>query len=153
MMRALEFIIRQKEYLVVGLSIFLIAFAPLPRSNPAPKTVTIPIHAETFAFSPGIVEVNQGDHVVVEFSSIDVVHGLYIEDYDLSVTSDPGQTTELSFTADKPGTYRFRCSVTCGDLHPFMIGKLKVGNNELALRATGVALLFGILGLWSLRND
>ena len=152
-MKVIELIARQKITLLVGLSMLIIAFAPLPLSEPIPKTVTIPIHAESFAFSPGIVEVNPGDQVVIEFSSTDVVHGLYIENYDIAVTSDPGQTTNMSFSADKPGTFRFRCSVTCGDLHPFMIGKLKVGKNQLFWRAAGTALLLGVFGLWSIKND
>ena len=71
----------------------------------------------------------------------DVVHGLYVDGYDVSVEADPGQTKSLTFTADKPGSFRFRCNITCGAMHPFMIGKLYVGSNNWLYRSIGLALL------------
>lgn len=144
---------RHKYTILLGISILLIAFSPIPMMPAQSKTVTIPIEAESFAFSPGNVRVNQGDRVVIELASQDVVHGLYLDSYDLAVTSDPGQTAALSFTADKAGTFRFRCSVTCGALHPFMIGKITVGNNHFVWRGTAIALVIGLFGLWRLRSE
>jgi heme/copper-type cytochrome/quinol oxidase subunit 2 len=152
-MKVIHFIFRKKIYLLAGIGILIIALVPLPISKPAPRTVTIPIQAKSFAFSPGIVKVNQGDRVIFELTSTDVVHGLHLENYDLSMVSDPGQTTSLNFIADKQGTFRFRCSVTCGNLHPFMMGKLKVGTNELAWRSSAIAVLLGAFGIWRIRND
>jgi heme/copper-type cytochrome/quinol oxidase subunit 2 len=57
------------------------------------------------------------------------------------VVVDPGQTASLTFVADQPGTFRLRCSVTCGALHPFMIGKLNVGPNELLARGIVLSVL------------
>ncbi len=72
---------------------------------------------------------------------MDVAHGLYLDAYELQITADPGQTESLTFIADRSGTFRFRCSLTCGDLHPFMIGKLHVGPNTLLWRGIGLACL------------
>jgi len=152
-MNLLDYFQRKKFFLLLGASILLIAFSPIPSIQAAPKTVTIPIQAESFAFSPGVIHVNQGDQVVIELTSLDVVHGLYLDGYGLSTTSDPGQTASLSFTADKAGTYRFRCSVTCGALHPFMIGKLRVGPNDLVWRGTALAIVIGVFGLWRMRDE
>ena len=143
---------RNKAILVLAASLLLIGFAPMPELRTEPKTVNVQIQAESFAFSPGIIRVNPGDQVVLELTSSDVVHGLYLDRYDLSVTSDPGQTEELRFTADQPGVFRFRCSVTCGALHPFMIGQLKVGTNALLWRGIAAALVLGVFGLWSFRR-
>jgi heme/copper-type cytochrome/quinol oxidase subunit 2 len=152
-MGIIDFISRKKLYFLLGVSALLISFAPFPRSQPETRTVTIPIQADSFSFSPGIVRVNHGDEVVIELTSTNVVHGLYLDDYELSTTSDPGQTTRVRFIADKPGTFRFRCSVTCGALHPFMIGKLRVGVNDLVWRGTALAMLLGFFGIWRIRND
>ena len=68
--------------------------------------------------------------------------------HDLNVTADPGHTASLSFVANQAGSFRFRCSVTCGALHPFMIGKLNVGSNDLMWRALGLSVLAIIAGVW-----
>jgi heme/copper-type cytochrome/quinol oxidase subunit 2 len=75
-----------------------------------------------------------------------VVHGIYIDGYDISVEADPGQTQTLTFVADKSGSFRFRCNVTCGAMHPFMIGKLTVGTNTWFHRSIGLAAL-AVLGV------
>jgi heme/copper-type cytochrome/quinol oxidase subunit 2 len=91
------------------------------------------------------LHVNAGDTVTLELVSTDAVHGLYLDGYGVSMEADPGQSVSLTFVADQPGSFRFRCSVTCGALHPFMIGKLTVGGNTLLFRGVGIALL-GLLG-------
>jgi heme/copper-type cytochrome/quinol oxidase subunit 2 len=70
-----------------------------------------------------------------------VVHGLYVDGYDVSIEADPGQTATLTFVADKSGSFRFRCNITCGAMHPFMIGKLTVGTNEWLYRSIGLAFI------------
>jgi len=99
------------------------------------------MEARQFAYSPSELQVNPGDTVTIQLVSTDVVHGLYVDGYDVSVEADPGQTKSLTFTADKPGSFRFRCNVTCGAMHPFMIGKLTVGSNDLLFQSIGLAML------------
>jgi len=125
-------------FVMVGL---VVAFAPMPVSAIAPQARTFQIDARQFAYSPSELNVNPGDIVNIKLVSTDVVHGLYVDGYDVSVEADPGQTATLKFTADKPGSYRFRCNVTCGAMHPFMIGKLTVGNNNWLFRSIGLAML------------
>lgn len=134
---------------MLGLVVLGILLAPFPISRAAAADRRIRIEASSYEYSPGTVRVNLGDRVTIEVVSTDVVHGIFIDGYDLEVTADPGQTARLSFVADRPGTFRFRCSVTCGALHPFMIGKLYVGQNALLWKALGVALLAAFAGLWS----
>jgi len=124
----------------------LVAFAPFPVRSTAPRSATIRIEARQFAFSPSEVKVNPGDVVTLQLVSTDVVHGLYVDGYGISVEADPGQTATLTFAADKPGTFRLRCSVTCGAMHPFMIGKLTVGANTWLFRSVGLGAL-AVIGL------
>jgi len=123
-----------------------VAFAPLPVPTATPQARTFQIDAGQFAYSPSELQVKPGDTVTLELVSTDVVHGIYIDDYDLSVEADPGQTQTLTFVADKPGSFRFRCNVTCGAMHPFMIGKLNVGSNNWLYRSIGLAAL-AVLGV------
>jgi len=126
------------------MALFLAAFAPLPGSDAAPGDKLLRIEASQYAFTPAEIQVNPGDRVTVELVSTDVVHGLYIDGYDLSVEADPGQSSRLEFIADKGGSYRMRCNVTCGAMHPFMIGKIQVGRNNLLWRAIGLAIISAI---------
>lgn len=121
--------------------------APPPPTGAEPVDRTIRVEANSFAFNPGTVRVNPGDRVTLELVAEDVVHGLHIDGYDLAVTADPGQTARLTFVADRSGAFRFRCSVACGSLHPFMVGKLKVGPNWLLWRAVGLVFVAALAGM------
>lgn len=135
---------RMRSYFSILLFVtagLVVAFAPLPVLPVAPQERTFQIEAGQFAYSPSELHVNPGDTVTIHLLSTDVVHGLYIDGYGVSVEADPGQTTTLTFVADKPGSSRFRCNVTCGAMHPFMIGKFSVGHNDWLYRSIGLAVL------------
>ena len=119
----------------------VMAFAPFPVRPIVPQEMTFRIEAGQFAYSPSELSVNPGDTITIELVSTDVVHGLYVDGYDISVEADPGQPATLTFIADKPGSFRFRCNVTCGAMHPFMIGKLTVGPNDWLYRSIGLSIL------------
>jgi cytochrome c oxidase subunit II len=119
----------------------VVAFAPLPVPVIVPQARTFRMEARQYAYSPSELQVHLGDTVTIQLISTDVVHGLYVDGYDVSIEADPGQIKSLTFTADKPGSFRFRCNVTCGAMHPFMIGRLTVGSNNWLFRSIGLAAL------------
>lgn len=119
----------------------LAAFVPLPAGSSQSRSRTLRVEASSYQYTPALLEVNPGDLVTIELVSTDVVHGLYVDGYDLSLSADPGQTARLTFSADRPGAFRLRCSVTCGPLHPFMIGRLRVGRDWLPWRAAVVSAM------------
>ncbi len=131
------------------LAALAILAVPMPVASAAPVQRTFRIEASRFQYSPAVLRVNSGDQVTIEVVAQDVVHGLSIDGYNLSVTAEPGQTARLTFIADQTGSFRFRCTVTCGAMHPFMVGKLEVGPNMLLWKAIGLALASLILGIWS----
>ena len=130
--------------ILVGLAI---AWVPFPASASQPADRHIRVEATSFAFSPSVITVNRGDRVTIDLVALDVVHGLSIDGYGVSVSTDPGQTGHLTFVADRPGTFRFRCAVACGALHPFMLGQLVVGPNSLAWRAAALISLLAVTSL------
>lgn len=136
--------------ILLGLTVAILII-PAP-AGPAPRDRTVRVEASSYAFDPARVEVNRGDRVTLELAAQDVVHGLYLDGYDVQLRAEPGQTARLTFTADRPGTFRMRCSVTCGPLHPFMIGKLSVGANLPMWRGAALAALAAVFGLWFLRR-
>lgn len=129
----------------------VVAFAPLPVPTATPQERTFRIDARQYAYSPSELKVNPGDTVTIQLVSADVVHGLYVDGYDVAIEADPGQTKTLTFIADKPGSFRFRCNVTCGAMHPFMIGKFTVGTNNWLYRSIGLASLV-VVGFFSLSS-
>jgi heme/copper-type cytochrome/quinol oxidase subunit 2 len=133
---------------LLGLAVW---FAPLPGVSHYSSTRSIHIDATQFAFAPGRVRVQQGDRVVLKLTASDVVHGFYLDGYGLQKRIEPGVTQEIVFTANRPGKFRYRCAVSCGPLHPFMIGELVVEANTPYWRALGVMLVaaLGMLAyLW-----
>jgi heme/copper-type cytochrome/quinol oxidase subunit 2 len=137
---------------VLALAGLAIALWPAPNALAAPVERHFQIEASQFAYAPAVLYANPGDTVTLDVVATDVEHGLFLDGYGLSVTAQPGQIAHLTFVADRTGTFRFRCSVTCGALHPFMIGKLNVGPNWLLYRAAGLALLGAIAGVWVVRR-
>jgi heme/copper-type cytochrome/quinol oxidase subunit 2 len=143
------------RWILIGLLALVIVVVPNPAALAAstrPAQRHFRIEANSFQYTPEAIQVNPGDHVTIDLVSTDVVHGLYIDGYALNVTADPGQTATLSFVADRAGSFRMRCSVTCGALHPFMIGKLNVGSNDLLWRAIGLSALALVAGVWVVRR-
>jgi cytochrome c oxidase subunit 2 len=137
--------------ILAGLA-FTVIFMPVPAGAATPIERTFRIDARRFEYDPAILKVNPGDRVTIELAATDVVHGLTIEGYDLQTTADPGMTASISFTADRSGTFRFHCTVTCGNMHPFMTGKLEVGQNTVLWRAIGLVGLALFAGVWKGRK-
>lgn len=115
---------------------------------------TLPTHREIsltarqYTYEPHRIEVNRGDNVTLKIKSIDVVHGMYIDGYDIKVQGLPGQIVTINFIADKVGKFRFRCSVICGSSHPFMIGELVVKPNYVYMGSIAMTLPLSIAFLF-----
>ena len=137
--------------LLAGL-VLAVLFIPLPAQASTPTERIFRIEASRFEYNPAVLRVNPGDKVTIELVAMDVVHGLSIEGYGLETTADPGKTARITFIADQTGSFRFHCTVTCGNMHPFMTGKLEVGRNTLLLRSIALVGLVMIAGVWKGRK-
>jgi len=93
----------------------------------APGTVhEITMTAKNYEFDPGVITVKKGDKVRLVITATDRDHGIKIEGYDINQVLKKGDPTTIEFTADKAGTFEFKCSVYCGLGHRKMKGKLVV---------------------------
>ena len=138
---------------VLALAALAVTLAPTLRQPEAPVERILRLEARSFEYSPSVLTVNRGDRVTLELVALDVVHGAHIDGYGLDVTADPGQTSRLTFVADRAGAFTIRCNIPCGPLHPFMIGRLRVDPSDTLLRALALAVLAVTLGgLLSLRR-
>lgn len=125
--------------LLVLIASVILAF---PSSAQGTGEKSFEIRARRYAYTPNVIIVNQGDLVRIRLISEDVSHGLYLDGYEIQTLAHPGQDGTLTFVADKTGRFTFRCAVTCGEFHPYMVGYLQVTPNS---RFLGAALL--VLGL------
>ena len=132
---------------LIGLLSFL---ASIGAAQPVERRIRI--EARSFAFEPAVVHIRQGERVLLEFVSLDVTHGIYFDGYKVDVVSEVGQTETAQFVADRPGKFRFRCSVACGVMHPFMIGEFIVEPNRLFPWSVVLSLIAGIGSLAFGRN-
>jgi cytochrome c oxidase subunit 2 len=109
------------------------------------------IRARKFSYTPNVIKVNKGDTVRIRLISEDVRHGLYLDGYGIRTEASPGQDGSLTFVADRPGRHTFRCSVTCGEFHPYMVGHLRVDPNSpfnvfaVIVLALGVVVLISVI--------
>jgi heme/copper-type cytochrome/quinol oxidase subunit 2 len=129
--------------LFVALAI-VVGLVPIPVSA-KPVTRQITMTADQFAFDPPVLKVNQGDRVRLTLHAADVVHGFYLDAYGLKTRVEPGVSQQIEFVANQTGKFRYRCSVSCGSLHPFMIGELVVSPNWPFARSVGL-LLVAVVG-------
>jgi len=125
-----------------GLKYFLGGVSEIPAGSGEEKIFEL--HARRFQYTPNILHVNKGDRVTIRLISEDVHHGFYLDGYEIQMSAIPGQEGAIRFVADKTGRYSFRCSVTCGAFHPYMIGYLKVGPNTRFYTGVGIILLIGL---------
>ncbi|MHC4070990.1 MAG: ethylbenzene dehydrogenase-related protein [Planctomycetota bacterium] len=118
------------------------------RSDAEPRVIMI--EAKRFEYVPSRISVRKGEVVTLRMESLDVTHGLYLDGYGVNIKANPGVVAKATFVADKPGRFTFRCSETCGEFHPYMVGFLEVTPNRrfnlflLAIGATFVVIL-GVL--------
>lgn len=138
---------------VVAVAGFVLPALTAPTTQ-KPQRRDFEVVARKYAYDPAEIRVNQGDEVHIRFSSKDVLHGFYLEGYDLDALASPGKTgiqlrhpsfgvdfkpaDEIVFTADRRGKFRYRCSITCGYMHPFMNGVLIVEPNTLYFQGLGL---------------
>ncbi len=162
--------ILMKKLLRVGLLLLLggvtgFLWARYPLTPPQQRSLTITAHK--YAYDPPVLEVNRGDRVRIRLVARDVTHGFYLEGYDLDAKARPDNPTfwlrrpsqgeayeevkEISFVADRTGKFHYRCSITCGYMHPFMQGELIVRPNYLYPASLGLLAALAVGMLWTLR--
>ncbi len=94
------------------------------------NNVVVKMIAVRSSFEPYKVEVNQGDRVTIHLTNIeqttDELHGFGLNEHNINVVIDPGETKTIEFVANKPGVFPFYCTNFCSALHQEMQGYLLV---------------------------
>ena len=142
---------KKKAIIIIILSFELAVLIPLGIAQVSKTTTTrhISIDARRFGYTPGRIFVNKGDTIILRFSTSDVTHGFHLDGYPIQLIARKGVTFQrytwqeekghlktdwnrvstVKFTASRSGKFIFRCTETCGNLHPFMTGEMIVRPN------------------------
>ena len=81
-------------------------------------------------FTPDTIRVKEGDTVRVHITNLeqayDATHGFAIEAYNINLSLEPGESNDVTFVADRAGTFPLYCTEFCSALHLEMAGYLVV---------------------------
>jgi polyferredoxin/plastocyanin len=142
---------RKKAWILIILTLIAAVAVSLSfQLFPTPsRTHTLALEAKKYGYSPARIVVNKGDRIVLKPASLDATHGFLLDGYPIEFIMRKGATflkytwkdedgksqadwdrvAEVEFVADRAGKFTFRCTQTCGNLHPFMTGELIVKPN------------------------
>jgi hypothetical protein len=113
------------------------------------RTHYISLVARKYSYFPSRIVVNKGDTIVLKTDSIDVPHRFFLDGYPIELIIKKGvsfqkytfpdgdgklnsswdRVSKTKFVATRSGKFTYRCTQTCGNLHPFMTGELIVKPN------------------------
>jgi|CXWL01.1.fsa_nt_gi plastocyanin len=94
-----------------------------PNAN---ATKTFEISGTNFAFDVTQIKVKQGDSVTINFKSTDGFHAFVLDEFNARTERvKTGNTTSITFIANKKGTFEYYCSVGSHRVNG-MVGKLVV---------------------------
>ena len=141
----------RKLWYLIGISFVVAVIIPLSFHFLPAETQhhTISLEAKKYGYAPSRIIVSKGDTIVLKPATLDATHGFLLDGYPLEfiirkggtflkyswedddgkLQSDWDKVSEVEFVADKAGKFVFRCTQTCGNLHPFMTGELIVKPN------------------------
>lgn len=110
----------------IGALLYGIAVNAAGLTKPVAKERVIKIQAKKFRYTPNEIVLKKGQPIVLEFTSVDFIHGFNIPDMHIRADLPPGKVTQVRLTPDKIGQYEFLCDNFCGDGHEGMSGKITV---------------------------
>lgn len=108
-------------------------------SGLVPPTLPVEVTAMQFAFifhypqgdiTSGELHVPLGQPVELRMEARDVIHAFWVPQFRLKQDVIPGQTTQLSFTPTRAGTYPIVCAELCGAYHGGMRSNVVVHEQE-----------------------
>ena len=100
------------------------ALATRVAADEGAKESVVRIVARRFRYEPAEITLAAGQTAILEFTSLDFVHGFSVPDLKLRADLPPGRVTTVRVKFDRPGEYAFLCDNFCGDEHETMHGRM-----------------------------
>lgn len=114
---------------------FLLSEEDKPVTTGVVREILVAAKKDQWRFEPEVIEVDQGDKVVLTLINEDAYdHGIGIDAFGVSQRMPANSTIKVEFVVTQAGEFPFYCSVPCGEgfvdgvkrTHFDMIGKLRV---------------------------
>jgi nitrous-oxide reductase len=103
------------------------------------NNVKVQMIAVRSRFIPDIVEAQVGDTITFHVTNVEqtrgMTHGIGVNELNMNVVVDPGETKTFTMTLKESGVFPFYCTVFCSALHQEMQGYLAVKPAEVRAAA------------------
>lgn len=122
----------RQTVVALGMAAALAGAAAAQATRPQPEQTgpgvkSFEVTASRFKFEPAVLEVTEGDTVVLTLRSADTIHGLAIKALGVKIVIPKnGEPVQVRFVAGRAGTFDIACSEYCGSGHRRMKGQLVV---------------------------
>ncbi len=114
-----------KRFLVLGVILLVLgAFGATVLA--APPEQVIKITAKRFEYNPREITLKKGVPVILEFTSLDRLHGFNCPELRVRADIKPGQVAKVHLNPQKAGDFEFHCDNFCGSGHAGMTGMFHV---------------------------
>ena len=116
-----------KRRLLIGAPLALLSCAMLGvvQARNAKERV-IKIEARKFRFAPNLIELKQGEAVVLELTAVDFPHGFSVPELHVRADLVMGKTVKVKLKPEQAGQFGFLCDNFCGSGHEEMAGTIIV---------------------------
>jgi len=116
----------KSRFLICGAMAAFIFFSIGRHLIAAENERVIQITAKRFEYSPKEITLKKNVPVVLEFTTLDRLHGFNCPGLGIRVDIRPGKVSTLRFVPEKVGTFPFHCDNFCGSGHEGMKGMITV---------------------------
>jgi cytochrome c oxidase subunit 2 len=113
-----------KKFLVMGISLLVIAVFGASVLAAGPEVIKIT--AKRFEYNPKEITLKKGVPVILEFTSLDRLHGFKCSGLGVRADIKPNQVTKVPLNPQKVGDFQFHCDNFCGSGHGNMAGIIHV---------------------------
>jgi cytochrome c oxidase subunit II len=111
---------------LIALAMTIVTFGGSFVAGAADSEIVIKITARKFEYSPKDISIKKGIPVILEFISLDRLHGFYCPGLGIRTDIEPQKVNRLRFIPAKTGIYAFHCDNFCGGGHENMTGTITV---------------------------
>jgi len=95
-------------------------------ADPNKDTVEIEMSVYQWKYSYCTITVYKNQRVIITIQSLDVPHGISVENFQINSFISPNNISKIEFIATESGEFTYYCTVFCGEGHAFHKGILIV---------------------------